>query len=333
MRLVFLMFSLLVLYQKANGQQAHSTTPLSPEEKLGNILISLAGTVTEISTCQEPVDEFEQKMRETTMEITGVNNVNKDKYKEFLVDVFNMSKNMKSSCVLFIAIARDLVSRIGYIEKYINKIPSYSEQKIGRLLKMISKRFNNIGSNSLESLEEIEGLMKDARDNLLSITLSSKLLRGTLKELYGYGPPVQLTLRENIIRVFPVAEMVYAQTDLPKDRMYKKKIEEQMLSFKYATEYSQIGFSTMENNLQSLEQEVQKIKQNNQEVTSSNSSITVDQWNLVLTKLQQARKVLDDYLKVRSNAATQNAVNDDNETAKNVNYEEAEESDLEVDYY
>jgi len=282
MRLILLMCSLQMV-PMVSCQQVNSTRtrPLSPEEKLGNILISLAGNVQNISTCQEPIEEFEQQMRKTTMEFKGVNKMNQEKYREFLENVFNLKRNVEHSCNLFIGLAEDLITRIGSIERYIDKISGLSEQKSKRFLQVISKSFSNIAIKSVESLEEIKEVLREAEENLLSITKSSELLRATLVGIYSEGPStLGLTTK----------------TNKPKDREYKKQVKEQIRLFKEATEKSQIRHSMIEKVLILLEEHEEKIQESSQDLSKSNIMTTGDQWNLVLVKLQQARKVLDDFL-------------------------------------
>lgn len=324
------MFSLLVLFQKTNSVQVNSTTTTeTSQEKLVTILMSLADRVQDISTCQEPVDEFEQHMREITMELRGVGDADRKEFGKFLETVFNMRKGIKFSCVLLINFVRDLSSRISFIETFINKIPKYSEQekKLARLLQITDYKLSLLASNSATSLEELKEELKGVSKYLLSIVSLSKHLRWKLKDLYNNGPPVELEYRRAATKLAPFLESFQAQYDFVDDSKYKIKVQKQLLSFKEAIDYSnKTEKSITGNKIQALDKELQIIKQ---EATNSNKGITNDQWNLVLGKLKQVREVLDNFLSAPVVEYEDGANKDKEKTDKNeTNKDERDEAEI-----
>jgi len=296
-------FMLILVHQNTRVYATADVTALD-QDKLGSSLVDMSGRIQELSTCQKAVGEFEQRIRKINIALDGIEPDDEVKYKSFLRNVFNMKKKVNYSCIKFTAFVRDIISRIGYLETFIEKIPTFSEQKLGKVLKLTKNKFRLLGTATVKGLGEVKDMMQSIPEALALVRQESKELKHKLEDLYRKGSKKELNGYFSYLVEEPLSHYNVAYNDY-----YKKKVHRQIESFEEAIEFSESEKDKMNQLVDLFLREISKINAGNQELASSTTNL--NKWKTILEKLQKVRQALESFLNQKSNDSTEKEVSEE----------------------
>lgn len=265
-------------------------------ETLAAHLTNMTATMEQISTCDHPINEFEQEIRNLNVALRGITDKDEQKYKDLLINIFNAKKDMQYSCIKTIAIVRDIVSRLESIDKMTTKLSKYEEPKLSKMSSFLIKRFRRMIINNIESLTEVRELVVEGKDKINQASRPTNYLTDKMEDLRDNGPPVEIEIQvvKTAVDRIPMFFPLFEQYQLVEKDHFKRKVKRNIKILGDAEEFIASQRDTNAKLVDALDERINKLKDG--QALLEGTSPTPDEWTNLRAKFEEIRNKSEAFL-------------------------------------
>jgi len=272
-------------------------TAITQAQQNDDPIIALTGWLAEISlnlvnssTCSHTIKDFEQQIRDKLD--SAISGVDESKYKSFFENTFNAKDNYEVACIASKTLAREMISRIQKLERYLKKSEGQGDKSAGLTITKIS--FGHMVKNSLKMLLEIQKSQKTAKDQIDKIIQLNGTMMETLKELRETGPPVDIQLEKENLDSF--TSFAYIHPEVVVASKYRVDVDEQITLLNNEVEKISEKETKNQEMLDSLNIQIQSIQSGKEKLEKDSSENTLERWTPAKEILEQIRENCEKFL-------------------------------------
>jgi hypothetical protein len=272
-------------------------TAITQAQQNDDPIIALTGWLAEISlnlvnssTCNHTIKDFEQQIRDKLD--SAISGVDESKYKSFFENTFNAKDNYELACITSKTLAREMISRIEKLERYLKKSEGQGDKSAGLTITKIS--FGHMVKNSLKMLLEIQKSQTTAKDQIDTIIQLNGTMMETLKELRETGPPVDIQLEKENLNSFTSFAYIHPQVVVA--GKYRVDVEEQITLLNNEVEKISEKKTKNQEMLDSLNTQIQYIQSGKEKLEKDSSENTLERWTPAKQILEQIRENCEKFL-------------------------------------
>lgn len=272
-------------------------TAITQAQQNDDPIIALTGWLAEISlnlvnssTCSHTIKDFEQQIRDKLD--SAISGVDESKYKSFFENTFNAKDNYEVACIASKTLAREMISRIEKLERYLRKSEGQGDKSAGLTITKIS--FGHMVKNSLKMLLEIQKSQKTAKDQIDKIIQLNGTMMETLKELRETGPPVDIQLEKENLDSFTSFAYIHPQVVVASK--YRVDVDEQITLLNNEVEKISEKETKNQEMLDSLNIQIQSIQSGKEKLEKDSSENTLERWTPAKEILEQIRENCEKFL-------------------------------------
>ncbi len=253
-------------------------------------LAQLSSNLVTTSTCNHTIKDFEQQIRDKLD--SAISGVDESKYKSFFENTFNAKDNYELACITSKTLAREMISRIQKLERYLKKSEGQGDKSAGLTITKIS--FGHMVKNTLKMLLEIQKSQTTAKDQIDTINQLYENMIATLKKLKQTGPPVDIQLEKNNLN--SLTSFFYNHPQVVVAGKYRVDVDEQITLLE--NEITKISEKETKNQemLDSLNSQIQSIQSGKEKLEKDSSENTLERWTPAKQILEQIRENCEKFL-------------------------------------
>jgi len=281
--------------QRINDATTEQATTISQGYHNDDPIFALAGYLAEStlnldssSACNHTIKAFEQKIRDRLD--SALAGVDETEYTSFYENTFKAKDNYELACITSKTLARELISRIKKLERYLRKSEEQENKSTGLTLTKIS--FGHMVKKTVKMLREIQELQQTSTDQLDEVKRLDGNMITRLQTLKKTGPPTPEIKLLNFFSSLPM----YSHSELVSDGKYRIDVNDQLALLEEAKEDITKQETLNKPILETLNSKIKLIQNGKEKMDTASSENTLDAWIPAKQILEQIKENCQKFL-------------------------------------
>lgn len=267
--------------QTMNDATTDQATTISQGYQNDDPIFALAGYLAEFtlnlessSACNHTIKAFEQNIRNRLD--SALAGVNVTEYTSFFENTFKAKDNYELACITSKTLAREMISRIVRLERYLRKSEEQEDKSKG--LKLTKMSFGHMVKKTVKMLRKIHELQQTSTDQLDEVKRLDGNMITRLETLKESGPPtVEIKLLKENLNLFSSFSM-YSHSEVVSDGKYRIDVDDQLTLLEEAKEDITRQESLNKPILELLNSKIKLIQNEKEKMDTTSSENTLDEW-------------------------------------------------------